>query len=106
MILVCDLGNTNIVFGLYENNEKLLSFRLVSSNLMDLDEYVAKINNIINDKKIDVSKVRGAIMSSVMPSIAKTIKRAIEIVFNIDVIVFGSKVTLNCLIRPIPEGMG
>ncbi len=107
MILVCDLGNTNIVFGLYENNEKLLSFRLVSSNLMDLDEYVAKINNIINDKKIDVSKVRGAIMSSVMPSIAKTIKRAIEIVFNVDVIVFGSKVKSGMPIKvdnPIEVG--
>ena len=92
MILVCDLGNTNIVFGLFNNNEKLLSFRLVSSNLMDLDEYVAKLNNIVLDKKIDVNKIKGAIMSSVMPSIAKTIKESIEKVFNVEVLVFNKKV--------------
>ena len=52
MILVCDLGNTNVVFAMYENDECLLSFRLISSKLMDKDEYIAKLNNIINDMEM------------------------------------------------------
>ena len=70
MILVCDLGNTNVVFGLYDNDKCMDSFRLVSSKLMALDEYIAKLNTIVKDKNIDVSGVEGCIMSSVMPSIA------------------------------------
>lgn len=92
MILVCDLGNTNVVFGLYENNVCLDSFRLISSKLMGLDEYVAKLNSIVKDKKIDVSKIEGGILSSVMPSIAKIIKDAIKLTFQVDVLVFGAGV--------------
>ena len=89
MVLVCDLGNTNVVFALFENDDCLLSFRLVSSKLMGKDEYVAKINNIIYDKKIDINKITGCIMSSVMPQLSKTIKDAIIEVFKVDVLMFG-----------------
>lgn len=99
MILVCDLGNTNIVFGLYENNVCLETFRLISSKLMGLDEYVAKLNNVIKDKKINISKIEGAILSSVMPSIAKIIKDAIKIVFKTDVLVFGAGVKSGMAIQ-------
>ena len=54
MILVCDLGNTNVVFGFYEKDTFISSFRLVSSNLMGLDEYVDKLNSVIKDKNIDI----------------------------------------------------
>ena len=92
MILVCDVGNTNVVFGLYDNDNCISKFRLVSSKNMYLDEYVAKINSIILDKKIDVSKIEGAIMSSVMPSISKIIKDAIKISFKVDPLVLGAGV--------------
>lgn len=90
MVLVCDLGNTNIVFGLYENDICLDSFRLISSKLMGLDEYVAKLNSVIKDKKIDISKIEGAILSSVMPSIAKIIKDAIKVCFQVEPLMIGS----------------
>ena len=92
MILVCDLGNTNVVFGLFENDVCFDSFRLVSSKLMGLDEYKAKLNSIVLDKKIDVSKIEGCIMSSVMPSISEIINEAIKQVFKVDVLVFGKGV--------------
>lgn len=92
MILVCDLGNTNVVFGFYEKDTFISSFRLVSSNLMGLDEYVAKLNSVIKDKNIDISKIEGAIMSSVMPSISKIIKDAIKISFKVDPLVLGAGV--------------
>ena len=88
MILVCDLGNTNIVFGLYENENNICTFRLVSSKLMGIDEYVAKINSIINDKKIDINKITGCILSSVMPSLTKIIFDALKQVFNVEVLLF------------------
>ena len=99
MVLVCDLGNTNFVFAFFENDECIMSFRLVSSNLMGKDEYVAKLNNIILDKKIDISKISGAIMSSVMPSISKIIKDAIEEVFAIETLVFGPGVKSGMAIK-------
>lgn len=88
MILVCDLGNTNIVFGLYENDKYIDSFRLVSSKLMGLDEYIAKINSVIKDKNIDVSKIEGCILSSVMPSLTKIIFDSIKLCFKVDVLIF------------------
>jgi len=99
MILVCDLGNTNVVFGLYENDVCIDSFRLISSKLMGLDEYRAKLNSIIKDKNIDISKIKGAILSSVMPSISKIIKDAIKLVFNLDALVFGVGVKSGMAIR-------
>ena len=55
MILVCDVGNTNIVFGMFENDKCITTFRLVSSKLMTFDEYIAKIWNM---PETDLYKLR------------------------------------------------
>ncbi len=88
MVLVCDLGNTNVVFGFFKNDELVVSFRLVSSKLMGVDEYVAKINSIILDKKINIKEVEGIILSSVMPSLSKVIFDSLVKVFDIKPLIF------------------
>ena len=46
MILVIDVGNTNITFGVYEKQEMVTSFRMMSKMLRTSDEYGIRRNEL------------------------------------------------------------
>ena len=72
MILLVDIGNTNIVFGLADNNEIKETFRLKSLTDKTSDEYYFLVKPIIDNIKID-----DIIISSVVPVITSALKKAL-----------------------------
>ena len=48
MVLAIDIGNTNIVLGLFENNELKAKFRIQTSKLETIDGYGIRCYNLIN----------------------------------------------------------
>ena len=54
MILVMDIGNTNIKLGVFDGNELIASLRLSSSNRKTSDEYYYNVKNML-DKNEDGS---------------------------------------------------
>lgn len=78
MVLAIDIGNTNIVVGCFENN-KILFVERVSTNHTATDlEYASTIRMALHIHGYNSSMLTGAIISSVVPSVTNTIKRAIE----------------------------
>lgn len=77
-ILVIDVGNTNIVCGIYNNNEIFSpdsltdTFRMASDRIKTSDEYYVLIKNLSGDTEIDYICV-----SSVVPAISRTIEHMI-----------------------------
>lgn len=70
MLLVLDIGNTHIVTGLLDNKgEVLLSFRVSSNEKLTEDEYFSYLKNISDFNSIDIKKLRGIIISSVVPNL-------------------------------------
>ena len=70
MILAIDIGNTNIVLGCFDQ-EKLIFRERISSNRVATDlEYAAMYGAA-------PGQVTGAILSSVVPPITDTLKRAV-----------------------------
>ncbi|AWB42834.1 type III pantothenate kinase [Paenibacillus sp. CAA11] len=67
MILVVDVGNTNIVLGIYENKELLHHFRLSTNRQATVDEYGIMIHNLFQMSHIAVGDIEGVIISSVVP---------------------------------------
>lgn len=89
MILAIDIGNTNIVTGCIENSVILFNER-VSTNHKATDlEYAIQIKNIFEIHGICADQIDGAVMSSVVPSITDTMKRAIEKLINCEPVVVG-----------------
>lgn len=84
MILLVDIGNSNIVFGLADDNTIVKTYRLKSFTDKTSDEYFILFNNIVLVDKID-----GVIISSVVPMITSSLKKMFETYYNINPLILG-----------------
>ncbi|MBQ7358899.1 MAG: type III pantothenate kinase [Lachnospiraceae bacterium] len=69
MILVVDVGNTNITCGVYQDEELKATFRLMSKTPRTSDEYGMMLTELLRMKGIDTSEIEGTIVSSVVPDV-------------------------------------
>ena len=97
MLLAIDVGNTNIVLGVYDGNELISTGRL-STNINETDEeYAMKIHSFLSlHKALDID---GAIISSVVPALISTLKKAIRFVTGIVPLVVGPGVKTGLSIK-------
>ncbi len=89
MILAVDIGNTNIVFGLFNGDEIVCDWRVGTDKAKTSDEYGLLFKNLLEFRGIDIDNVDGAAISCVVPTILGTITDAIDTYFNVDAIVVG-----------------
>jgi type III pantothenate kinase len=71
-LLVVDIGNTNIVMGVYREDELTGHWRLVTDREKTEDEYGVLINQLLNHGGINVSEIDSMIISSVVPPLTLT----------------------------------
>lgn len=69
MLLVVDIGNTNITLGVYEREALLGTFRMMTNTPRTSDEYGLFIITLLNSKNIRVDQIEATIISSVVPNI-------------------------------------
>ena len=69
MILVLDTGNTNIVLGVYHENELIHHWRMETDRNKTEDEYGMQVKALFNHAGIDFSHIHSIIISSVVPPI-------------------------------------
>lgn len=69
MILVIDVGNTNITYGVYENNKIITTFRMMSKMLCTSDEYGISICELMRANNIQKESISGCIIASVVPNV-------------------------------------
>ncbi|MFS0725044.1 type III pantothenate kinase [Paenibacillus sp. 1P07SE] len=75
MILVMDVGNTNIVLGIYRGKELLHHWRLSTNRSATVDEYGMSIYNLFQYAQIRLQQVEGVIISSVVPPLMRTLEQ-------------------------------
>ena len=77
MLLVIDIGNTNTSLGIFNEDKLINTFRLSSDIKKTEDEYGISLLAILNHNNL-TSKIKGAIISSVVPQLCEIYKSAIE----------------------------
>lgn len=87
MVLAVDVGNTNIVLGVLDGEEIIVSGRL-STNIYETDEeYAMKLHSFLSlHNTFDID---GAIISSVVPALVGTLKKAVKLITGVSAIVVG-----------------
>jgi type III pantothenate kinase len=100
MILALDIGNTHIVLGCIEGRQIINIARMASDTLKTEHEYAVLMKQILELDNIDISTVEGGIISSVVPPLTGTLKKAIQRVTGHKPMVVGAgiKTGLNILI--------
>ena len=78
MILTIDIGNSSLVFCCVEAGEKLCRFVLTADKNRTADEYAALILLLAGQHGIDLSRVNGTIIASVVPQLTGVTSIAVE----------------------------
>ena len=70
MILIFDIGNTNIKAATFDNNDKLLAKWRISTDLKRTgDEYFSLLRPLFRDADIDFCKIEKVVLSTVVPAL-------------------------------------
>lgn len=69
MLLVFDVGNTNMVLGVYKDKVLIDSFRLSTEGDQTADEYGMIINNLFQYSGLCLQDVNAVVISSVVPNL-------------------------------------
>lgn len=89
MILVIDIGNTNIVAGCVEGKEILFRERLSTAHRATMLEYSVLFKTAFEMNGIDYKKIEGAIISSVVPSVTNVVRDAISKLCEVSPMIVG-----------------
>lgn len=99
MVLLIDVGNTNIVLGVYENNEYITSWRISTDVKKTSDEYSIQTMQLFNNAKLNPENIEGVIISSVVPNIMYSLEHMIRKCFKKEPIVVGPGVRTGINIK-------
>ncbi len=75
MLLAIDVGNTHIVIGIFDNQELKIHWRLMSKITRTSDESWILLNMLLRESKIQLTQIKGAIISSVVPDVTPAFNR-------------------------------
>lgn len=89
VIFVLDVGNTNIVLGVYEGEELKHHWRMETNRHKTEDEYGMIVKNLFQHVNLSLDSIEGIIISSVVPPIMFSLERMCEKYFNITPLVVG-----------------
>lgn len=77
MLLVVDVGNTNITLGVFDGDIINATFRITTKIQRTSDEFGMLIMNLLDSRKIDKTKIADVIISSVVPDVMHSFENAV-----------------------------
>jgi type III pantothenate kinase len=89
MLLAVDVGNTNIVLGVYDDDELVISWRLSTSRSMTADEYGVFLLDLFARHNLEASQVSAIIISSVVPPLMPALEQMSHMYFHVEPLVVG-----------------
>lgn len=89
MLLAIDIGNSNVVCGLSENNHWTEQFRIHTVANKTSDEYEVIYRTLLQSRNIDLKQISRIVVSSVVPSLIFPIKEMIRKLFGQEPLILG-----------------
>ncbi|MDT8862666.1 type III pantothenate kinase [Alkalihalobacillus sp. MEB130] len=89
MIMVVDVGNTNIVLGVYQGKDLLYHWRIATSRQKTEDEWAMSLKGLFEHEALSFKEIEGIIISSVVPPIMYTLELMCKKYFGLKPLVIG-----------------
>lgn len=83
MLLVMDIGNTNITMGIFNGEKFLGTFRMTTKRSRTSDEYAITLRELIELQEVKVSDIDDVIVASVVPEVMHSLGSAFVKYFGI-----------------------
>jgi type III pantothenate kinase len=89
MLLAIDVGNTNIVYGLFEGERLVHQFRVESARGRTADEYAVQLRALLDMNGIAPAVVKAAVVACVVPSLNTPMLNLVQRAFGHEAMVVG-----------------
>ena len=99
MLIVIDVGNTNITLGVYDKDDLIATFRLTTKLQRTSDEFGITLFSFLQTKDINPQAVEAVLISSVVPKIMHSLTNAIRKYFNIEPMIVGPGIKTGISVR-------
>ena len=108
MLLAIDVGNTNMVFGIYDKEKLCGSFRISTNAERTSDELGMQIAQYYHFHGLDRHQTDAVIIASVVPPVMYTLVNAIRKYLHVQPLIAGRDVDIgvrNCYANPREVGV-
>ena len=99
MLLVFDIGNSNIVLGVYDGSKLKYHWRVSTDRQKTADEYGILLYNLFSFRGLEMQEIDAVIISSVVPPLVVPLTKMIERYFNIEPIIVGPGIKTGITIK-------
>lgn len=99
MILALDIGNTHIVMGCMEGRDIRYLCRMATNRLTTGAEYAVTISRLLEFAHIAPDAFDGAIISSVVPQVTRSLLEAVKMLSGIEPMVVGPDIRSDLTVR-------
>ena len=89
MLLAIDIGNTNIVFGIFEGKKLIRSWKVKTERGKTFDEYGITLLNLLSLSGPEKTEIKSSILSSVVPPLTPVFQDLSRSLFGIKPLVVG-----------------
>lgn len=87
MLLVIDVGNTNLTFGVFEGEQLISTFRMTTKQPRTSDEYGIHLKSMLLHNNIRPEGIEDVIVASVVPNVMHSLLSAIIKYLNLQAII-------------------
>ncbi len=99
MLLTIDIGNTNITLGAYDAGVLSFTARLATETAKTADQYAVELKNLLSLECIGSEEIEDCIISSVVPSVGKSLSSAVSKLCHIVPLMLGPGVKTGLNIK-------
>jgi type III pantothenate kinase len=89
MLLVLDIGNTNIALGLFEGDNLIQHWKIRTERDKTCDEYGIVLLNLLSLTHLDAESIKSVIISSVVPPLTPVFQELGQNLFNMKPLIVG-----------------
>ncbi len=98
-ILVIDVGNTNIVLGIYEGKALRHHWRIATVRERTADEYGILLKQLFQDRGFASHHLQGVVMSSVVPPLMTTLEQTCHTYFGFSPLIVDASIDTGLVVE-------
>lgn len=99
MILAIDVGNTNIVVALYDNDKLRRNWRMATDKNKASDEYGVLITQFLRFENVSTDDIEDVMIASVVPTVMHSLKNAVKRYIGCEPMIVGPGIKTGMNIR-------
>ena len=99
MLLAIDIGNTNVVCGLFEGSTLRAHWRLATESRRTDNEYGILLLNLLQNAGFTPDRITGCILSSVVPALTGTFDSLVQAYFHRTPVIVGPETDSGLILQ-------